>query len=68
MQILSHRERRGEAWTEAKRAVRAYSRNPSDANETLVRSACSRLRETASVKAMLSMERAANGAGGIGAH
>ena len=54
MKIPSGRERRGAAWMAAKLAVREYSRDPSKSNETLVRAACLRLRETARLKATMS--------------
>ena len=46
MQSTPSRDRRGAAWSAAKLAVRAYSRNPTDANESLVRAACGQLRDT----------------------
>lgn len=44
MQTAPTRQIRDEAWTATKRAVREYSKNPSEANESQVRAACSRLR------------------------
>ena len=47
MQTTPSRSRRGEAWADAKRAVRAYSRNPSAETEKQVQRACLRLRRAA---------------------
>ncbi len=44
MRTALTRQIRDEAWTATKRAVREYSRNPSEVNESQVRAACSRLR------------------------
>jgi hypothetical protein len=45
MQTTPSRDRRGAAWSATKLAVRAYSRNPTDDNESLVRVACGQLRD-----------------------
>ena len=47
MQTTPSRRRRGEAWADAKLAVRAYSRNPSAETEMQVQKACLRLRRAA---------------------
>ncbi len=44
MKISLSRETRREAWTETKKAVRAYSKDPSKTNETQVRVACTYMR------------------------
>lgn len=44
MQTAPDRHVRDQAWTATKLAVREYSRDPSETNESQVRAACSRLR------------------------
>jgi hypothetical protein len=44
MKTSQSRETRRDAWAETKKAVRAYSRNPTERNATQVRTACTYLR------------------------